>query len=109
MKACRVMAGPSRGTGRQNGRGGTRGRTMTQDWLQRRAYNAAAELVDSNIECGRADKVAFTDAERTLTYGALQADTCRFASGLMALGLRPESRIALLMLDTVDFPIAFWG
>jgi len=82
---------------------------MTEDFTQRRAYNAAAEFVDANVARGLADKVAFTDAERTLTYGELQKDTCRFARGLAALGLEQESRIALLMLDTCDFPVAFWG
>jgi len=80
-----------------------------EDFTVRRAYNAAAEFVDANVARGLADKVAFTDPERTLTYGALQADTCRFARGLGRLGLEQESRVALLMLDTVDFPIAFWG
>ncbi|HEV2957778.1 MAG TPA: benzoate-CoA ligase family protein, partial [Xanthobacteraceae bacterium] len=82
---------------------------MTQDFTIRRPYNAAAELVDGNVKRGLADKVAFIDPERTLTYGALQADSCRFARGLAALGLEQEARVALLMLDTVDFPIAFWG
>ena len=82
---------------------------MTRDFSQRRAYNAVADFVDANVAHGRGGKVAFTDPGRTLTYGALQADTCRFARGLEKLGLRQESRVALLMLDTVDFPIAFWG
>src|SRR5207244_400255 len=82
---------------------------LPEDVLKRRPYNAVADLVDANVARGLGDKVAFTDGERTLTYGALQADTCRFARGLSALGLRQESRVALLMLDTVDFPIAFWG
>jgi 4-hydroxybenzoate-CoA ligase len=82
---------------------------MTEDFTWRRPYNATAEFVDANVARGHGDKVAFTDAERTLTYGALQAATCRFARGLGALGLAQESRVALLMLDTVDFPVAFWG
>src|SRR5262244_3338402 len=82
---------------------------MLEDLLQRRPYNAATDFVDANVARGFGDKVAFTDPERTLTYGALQADTCRFARGLGRLGLEQESRVALLMLDTVDFPIAFWG
>src|ERR1700741_4171310 len=86
-----------------------RGNKMTQDFTARRAYNAAAELVDANVARGLSDKVAFTDPERSLTYGELQKDSCRFARGLAALGLEQESRVALLMLDTVDFPIAFWG
>src|SRR5262249_7160807 len=85
------------------------GKNMSQDFPVRRAYNAAAELVDANVARGLGDKVAFIDPERTLTYGDLQKDTCRFARGLAALGLAQESRVALLMLDTVDFPIAFWG
>jgi 4-hydroxybenzoate-CoA ligase len=82
---------------------------MSEDFTARRPYNAAAEFVDANVARGLGGKVAFTDPERTLTYGALQADSCRFARGLQALGLAQESRVALLMLDTVDFPIAFWG
>ena len=74
-----------------------------------RTYNAASDFVDANIERGRKSKIAFTDPERTLTYGELQTATCRFGRGLQTLGLRPESRIVLLMLDTVDFPVAFWG
>src|SRR5262249_47388058 len=51
----------------------------------------------------------FSDGARSLTYAELQAATCRCASALRALDLRQESRVALVMLDTVDFPIAFWG
>src|SRR5262249_23423524 len=85
------------------------GKNMSEDFTVRRAYNAAAELVDGNVARGFGDKIAFTDPERTLTYGDLQKDTCPLAGGLAALGLAQESRVALLMLDTVDFPIAFWG
>ena len=77
--------------------------------VQRRAYNAAADLVDGNVARGLGGKVAFTDPERTLTYGALQAQSCRFARALNTLGIRQESRLALLLLDTVDFPVAFFG
>jgi 4-hydroxybenzoate-CoA ligase len=74
-----------------------------------RAYNAVSDFVDANVERGLADKIAFTDPQRTLSYGELQAATCRFGRGLRTLGLRQESRIVLILLDTVDFPIAFWG
>ena len=76
---------------------------------QRRPYNAVSDFVDANVDRGLGDKVAFTDPTRELTYRALEAATCQFGSGLYTLGLRPESRIALLLLDTADFPIAFWG
>jgi 4-hydroxybenzoate-CoA ligase len=79
------------------------------DYTERRPYNAVSDFVDANVAHGRAAKLAFDDGSRKLTYGDLQAATCRFAGGLAALGLREEQRIALLMLDTVDFPVAFWG
>jgi 4-hydroxybenzoate-CoA ligase len=71
--------------------------------------NACADLIDRNIAEGRADKLAFVEAERSLTYGALQQQTCRFARLLARLGLRREDRIAMAMLDTIEFPIVFLG
>jgi 4-hydroxybenzoate-CoA ligase len=71
--------------------------------------NACADLVDRNVAEGRADKLAFLEAERSLTYGELQRQTCRFARLLARLGLRREDRIAMAMVDTVDFPIVFLG
>jgi len=82
---------------------------VSEPFLERRPYNAAADFVDANVERGLANKPAFIDPQRTLTYGELQKRTCRLASGLLALGLRPEDRVALLMPDNVDYPVAFWG
>jgi len=82
---------------------------MLEDLLQRRPYNAVTDLIDAQVARGLADKIAFIDADRSLSYGALQECSCRFASGLKSLGLRPEERIGLLLYDTVDFPVAFWG
>ncbi|HEV2187215.1 MAG TPA: benzoate-CoA ligase family protein, partial [Stellaceae bacterium] len=42
-------------------------------------------------------------------YAELDAASGRFAAGLKRAGIERERRIALVMLDTVDFPIAFWG
>src|SRR5262249_28756380 len=67
------------------------------------------DLIDAQVARGVCDKIAFADSDRTLTYGELQERTCRFASALKNLGLRPEERVALLSYDTVDFPVAFWG
>jgi 4-hydroxybenzoate-CoA ligase len=82
---------------------------MLEDVLQRRPYNAVSDFVDANVARGLGGKVAFTDSERSLTYGALQERSCRFATALKALGLREENRVVLLFHDTVDYPIAFWG
>jgi 4-hydroxybenzoate-CoA ligase len=88
------------------------GRRMTvpmDDFSRRRPYNAATDFVDANVAEGRGGKIAFVDPKGSLTYGELQAASCRFARGALALGLRQESRVLLLMLDTIDYPVAFWG
>ncbi len=82
---------------------------MLDDLLQRKPYNAAEDFIDAAVARGLAQKPAFIDPDRALTYGGLQACSCRFAAALADLGLRREERLALLLYDTVDFPIAFWG
>ena len=76
---------------------------------ERRPYNAVSDFVDSHIAARRGGKVAFVDPERALTYGELQARSIRFANALRALGIDREQRVALLLNDTVDYPVAFWG
>ena len=71
--------------------------------------NAAEYFVARHLREGRGDRVAFTDPWRSLTYAELDAASARFAAGLQRAGIERERRIALVMLDTVDFPIAFWG
>ena len=71
--------------------------------------NALDYFVDRHAREGRGDRPAFVDPSRRLTYGELAAASARFAAGLRAAGIERERRIALVMLDTVDFPIAFWG
>ncbi len=71
--------------------------------------NAVDYFLDRHVREGRGDRIAFVDPWRSLTYGELAAASERFAAGLRAAGIERERRIALVMLDTVDFPIAFWG
>ena len=73
------------------------------------SYNAVTWLLDRNIEEGRGAKLAYTDTVSELTYGELQAQTRRAANMLRRLGVRREERVAMIMLDTVDFPIVFLG
>jgi 4-hydroxybenzoate-CoA ligase len=83
--------------------------TTKDDPKDRRTYNAAADFIDINVACGLGAKSAFIDPYRELSYRDLQAATYRFAHAMRTLGLRQESRIVLLLLDTIEFPIAFWG
>ncbi|HLZ02107.1 MAG TPA: benzoate-CoA ligase family protein [Bradyrhizobium sp.] len=73
------------------------------------SYNAVTWLLDRNVEEGRGNKLAYTDTVRELSYGELQRETCRAANLLRRLGVRREERVAMIMLDTVDFPIVFLG
>ena len=82
---------------------------MLEEFLQRRPYNAVTDLLDAQVARGLTEKLAFVDAEHALTYGELQARSCAFGSALAELGLRQEERLGLLLYDTVDFPVAFWG
>ena len=74
-----------------------------------RDYNAAVDFVDRHVAEGRGDKTAFVDPMRNLTYGELRDAAARIGPMLAHLGIERENRIALVMLDTVDFPILFWG
>jgi len=73
---------------------------------------AARYLVDRHIDEGRADKVAFREADgqkRSLTYGQLAEESARFAGALYRHGVRREERIAMIVRDQIEFPVAFWG
>src|SRR3954453_821735 len=73
------------------------------------SYNAVTWLLDRSIDEGRAKKLAFTDTVSELSYGELQRQSCRAANMLRRLGVRREERVAMIMLDTIDFPIVFLG
>src|SRR6202048_3557878 len=72
-------------------------------------YNAVKCLLARDVEEGRAEKLAFTDTVSELTYGALQERSRKLANLLRRFGVRREERVAMIMLDTVDFPIVFLG
>ena len=74
-----------------------------------REYNAAADLIGRNLQAGRAGKVAYLDDGGAYTYGELARRVDRFASALARLGIAPESRVFIAMLDTIDWPVAFLG
>src|SRR5690349_1404798 len=73
------------------------------------SYNAVTWLLDRNIAEGRGNKLAYTDTVSELSYAELQRETCRAANLLRRLGVRREERVAMIMLDTVDFPVVFLG
>lgn len=71
--------------------------------------NAVDWFVDRHLSQGNAMRLAFRDPWRSLTYGELAAATARFAGALIGADVGREQRVVLLLQDTIDFPIAFWG
>jgi benzoate-CoA ligase len=74
-----------------------------------REYNAADDLIERNLAAGRADKVAYIDDRGRYTFRALAERVNRAAHALAALGLEPEQRVMVALLDTIDFPTVFLG
>ncbi len=74
-----------------------------------RDYNFAADVLQRNLDAGRAEKPAYIDGKRTLTYRQLADRVARLSAALRGLGIRREERVLLAMLDTVDWPTAFLG
>jgi 4-hydroxybenzoate-CoA ligase len=71
--------------------------------------NAIYWFVDRHIDEGQGAAPVFFDPWRSLTYTTLAEHTHRFAGALRAAGIGRERRMAMLLVDTIDFPIAFWG
>src|SRR4029078_5247826 len=74
-----------------------------------RRYNFAADILERNLEAGRAGKPVYIDPRGNWTYGRLPERVDRFGNVLRALGVRCEERILLALLDTIDWPTAFLG
>jgi benzoate-CoA ligase len=74
-----------------------------------REYNAAYDLLESNLRAGRASKTAYIDDCGTCSYGELAQTVKQFAHALGRLGIEPEQRVLLCLQDTIDFPVAFLG
>lgn len=71
--------------------------------------NAVEWFVDRHVADGASARLAFQDPWRSLTYGELVDATRRFAGALTRAGVGRERRVVMLLQDTIDFPIAFWG
>jgi len=72
-------------------------------------FNVATYFVDRNVQEGRGAKVAIECGDERVTYQQLQENTNRIGNSLLALGVRPEERVLLLLLDTPEFLHSFFG
>jgi benzoate-CoA ligase family protein len=72
-------------------------------------FNAAAHFIDRHVGEGRDDKVAYECGAERVTYRQLFERVNCAGNALKRLGVRDEERVALLLLDTPDFPYCFFG
>jgi benzoate-CoA ligase family protein len=72
-------------------------------------FNAASYFIDRHINEGRANKTAFIDDADTYTYAELLNRVNQSGNALLKLGLDKNDRVAMVMLDTIEFPSVFWG
>ena len=72
-------------------------------------FNVSTAFLDRNLEQGRGDRIAIRAGDERITYRALLARVNRAGNALRALGVRPEERVFLLMLDSPDLAALFWG
>ena len=70
-------------------------------------FNFAQHLFNLNQD--RADKIAYTDDQGTLSYAQLQEQARRIAHGLLVAGIHREERVLLVMHDMREWVISFLG
>ncbi len=75
----------------------------------RAPYNAAVDLVESNIAAGRTGKLAYIDDRGSYSYADLDLSVRRAAAALRATGLEPPQRVLLCMHDSFALPVTFLG
>src|SRR3989442_1543637 len=72
-------------------------------------FNVSTAFLDRNVDEGRGGRVAIYAGDERITYQTLLNQVNRAGNALRALGVRPEERVLLLMLDTPEFAYLFWG
>jgi benzoate-CoA ligase family protein len=72
-------------------------------------FNVATYFVDRNTHEGRAQNIAIECGDERVTYQQLFERTNRAGNALRNLGVRPEERVLLLLLDSPEFLYSFFG
>jgi benzoate-CoA ligase family protein len=72
-------------------------------------YNAAAWLLDRQLDDGRGDRTAYRIEGRTVSYAELQEEVWRAQNALRELDVRRGDRVALVVDDELAFPAWFLG
>jgi benzoate-CoA ligase len=73
------------------------------------SFNVATHFIDRHIREGRERKIAFECGDEQISYGQLLERVNRLGNALAKLEVRPEERVALLLLDTPEFAYGFFA
>ena len=72
-------------------------------------FNVADYYILPNQTPERSKRPYLVCGDNRLTYGELHRRANKLGNALRKLGVEPESRVMLLMLESLAFPVCFWG
>jgi len=72
-------------------------------------FNAAVHFVDRHAADGRGGHVAIECGDARITYDEVRQHVNRCGNALRGIGVRPEDRVLLLLLDGPEFVYSFFG
>lgn len=96
-------------TDKSVGRSGTAGRPRRSAGVGPRQYNATADILEANLDRGRADLVAIRTPDRDWTYADVVTGANRAGNALRGLGVETENRVLLALEDSPEFATSFFG
>ncbi|NDY94807.1 AMP-binding protein [Wenzhouxiangella limi] len=71
-------------------------------------FSSIVDVIDSSCERFR-DRVAYVNFGKELTYAQVDEYSRAFGARMQALGLKPGDRIAIMMPNVLQYPIAVFG
>jgi benzoate-CoA ligase family protein len=72
-------------------------------------FNAATYFVDRHLDDGGGGAIAIECGDEQVTYRQVAERANRLGNALRGLGIQPEQRVALLLLDSPAFAYSFFG
>jgi benzoate-CoA ligase family protein len=74
-----------------------------------RDYNFARDLMERPRSTEELDRTAYVDVRGHWSYRQLRSRVDQFSRVIESLPVRPEERVVMCMVDTVDWPTVFLG
>ena len=71
-------------------------------------FKSIGEMFDRSVRAFR-DRVAYTNMGKSITYGELDGLSRDFSAYLQSIGLKKGARIAVMMPNLLQYPVAIFG